>query len=56
MSRSIELTDDEIELIEEAIAELPTSELLTGVKAKLIRAAEPAAEATHTHAEGESAT
>ena len=38
MSRSIELTDDEIEAIEDAISELIPSPTLTALKAKLIRA------------------
>ena len=42
--RSIELTEEEIELIEESLAELPASDLLTGVKLKLIGAAIPADE------------
>ena len=41
MSRASELEDDEIELIEEALAELPHSDLLSRVKVKLVRAAEP---------------
>jgi hypothetical protein len=53
MSRSIELNEDEIEIIEEALSEMPTSDTLTGLKAKLVRAAEPAPEATHV--EGDAA-
>jgi hypothetical protein len=53
MPRSIELNDEEIEIIEEALGEMPTSDTLTALKAKLVRAAEPAAEATH--AQGDAA-
>ena len=52
MSRSIELTDDEIDVIEEAISELMPSPTLTGLKAKLGRAEPPIVEAApHEDAE-----